>query len=132
MLISTPSTRLVTTDLNLLITPVEWQQLVEIIPQQLTGEGFMVTKISATEVSLTCEPDNMLVNQFEQAEGRSPTVEVLHRVLIVGSTLLPVVAVTTAVVSVLPTGTYWYGTTVEGELDDHGLASCAWVANPTH
>ena len=71
MLTSTPSTRLVTTDLNLLITPVEWQQLVEIIPQQLTGEGFMVTKISATEVSLTCEPDNMLVNQFEQAEGRS-------------------------------------------------------------
>lgn len=68
----------------------------------------------------------MLVNQFEQLEGRSPTAEVLHRVLIFGTTALSLVDTTAAVVGLLPDGTYWYGTTVDGELDNHGVATCAW------
>lgn len=117
---------MVTTDLNLLITPSQWQKLLPNLAQPLAAVGFAVTRIDSAEISLTCEPDNMLVNQFEQLEGRCPTAEVLHRVLIFGTTALPLVDVTAAVVQLLPAGSYWYGTTIDGELDNQGVASCAW------
>lgn len=117
---------MVTTDLNLLITPSQWQKLLPSLAQQLAAVGFAVTRIDSAEISLTCEPDNMLVNQFEQLEGRSPTAEVLHRVLIFGTTALSLVDVTAAVVQLLPAGSYWYGTTMDGQLDNHGAASCVW------
>lgn len=121
-----PLARLVTTDLNLLITPSEWRKLLPSLAEQLAAAGFAVIRIDAAEISLTCEPDNMLVNQFEQLEGHSPTAEVLHRVLIVGTTALSLVDTTAAVVQLLPTDTYWYGTTINGELDNQGVATCAW------
>ncbi len=128
MLIGVPSSRLVTTDLNLLITPEEWRTILTELPAKLSAAGFAVTQLSATEISLTCEPDNMLVAQFEQVEGHVPVAEVLHRVLVTGVTALPLVDVTATVAAALPDGAYWYGTTVVGELSADATTSCVWSA----
>lgn len=118
--------RTVSTDLNLLITPAEWERLVPTLPGALRDAGYAATEIHAQLVDLTCEPDNMLVTQFSQEHGQPPIVEALHRVVINGSSALELKALTGVVVAALPEGTYWYGTSHEGETEPGVSASCAW------
>ena len=76
-------------------------------------EGFTVESLEAEEMSGFCEAENMLVAQYQQLHGRSPVVEVVHRIEITGTTTLSDRDVTRAVVdSAFPEGTLWYGTTI--------------------
>lgn len=59
-----------------------------------------------TEMAMACEPDNMLVNEFEQREGHVPVVERLYRIVYRGDD-----ASTEKVRAALPSGAYWYGST---------------------
>lgn len=77
--------REVSTDLNILIVPSEWEKVLENLPATLSESGFVASEIHSQIVDLTCEPDNMLVTQFSQLEGHPPIVEVLHRLVINGS-----------------------------------------------
>lgn len=118
--------REVGTDLNVLITPGDWERTLEKLPKKLRRAGFDVTEIHAEIVDLTCEPDNMLVTQFEQIEGHVPITEVLHRVIVNGRSHLPLTELTQTVVRGLPRDTYWYGTTDEGHREPGIAAACAW------
>lgn len=75
---------IISTDLQLLISPMQWDQVASEIAQQLSAVGYNVTDIRAEVIDLTCEPDNMLVNQWQQEHGTIPTSEQLHRVVITG------------------------------------------------
>lgn len=118
--------RALATDINILIHPADWQEIVAKLPQQLTDAGYLVDSIHADEIVLSCEPDNMLVTQYEQYEGHSPITEVLHRVVIQGRSDISLVEATKLVVKFFPAGTYWYGTSHEGTADPGVQAGCAW------
>ncbi|MCS4536276.1 hypothetical protein [Corynebacterium sp. HS2168-gen11] len=118
--------RALATDINILIHPADWQEIVAKLPQQLTDAGYLVDSIHADEIVLSCEPDNMLVTQYEQYEGHSPITEVLHRVVIQGRSDISLVEATKLVVKFFPPGTYWYGTSHEGTATPGVQAACAW------
>lgn len=118
--------RAVSTDLNILITPGEWERVAPALPEALHASGYTVSTIHAQLVDLTCEPDNMLVTQFSQDHGHPPIVEALHRVVLNGSSDLELKALTGVAVAALPEGTYWYGTSHEGETEPGVSAACAW------
>ena len=118
--------REVSTDLNILIVPSEWEKVLENLPATLSEYGFAASEIHSQIVDLTCEPDNMLVTQFSQLEGHPPIVEVLHRLVINGSSDLELKDLTKKVVGALPQGIYWYGTSLEGATEPGVNASCAW------
>ncbi len=116
----------IATDLNVLITPTEWERSAKKMPKKLRKAGFEPYDINTDLVDLTCEPDNMLVCQFEQAEGHVPVAEALYRVVVNGRSALDLRDATKAVVAALPAGTYWYGTTDEGYKEPGVTAACAW------
>ncbi|MGP6172893.1 tRNA (guanosine(37)-N1)-methyltransferase TrmD [Corynebacterium sp. A21] len=118
--------REVSTDLNILITPADWDRAITKMPKKLRKAGFTASDIHAQLVDLTCEPDNMLVSQFEQIEGHVPVVEALHRVVVNGDSHLALKELTQVVVRSLPQGIYWYGTSLEGYSEPGVSASCAW------
>ncbi|MFP7364555.1 hypothetical protein SFC07_02055 [Corynebacterium callunae] len=120
----------VSTDLNILITPAEWERAVESLPAALQAAGYEATDIHAQIVDLTCEPDNMLVTQFSQMEGHPPIVEVLYRVVINGSSELGLKELTKVVVAALPKGLYWYGSSYAGATEPGVNAACAWQHRP--
>ena len=102
--------RPVRVSLNVLLTPAEWVRSQALLSDV---EGFTVESVDAEEMSGFCEAENMLVAQYQQLHGRSPVVEVVHRIEITGTTTLSDRDVTRAVVnSAFPDGTLWYGTTI--------------------
>ena len=102
--------RPVRVSLNVLLTPAEWVRSQALLSDV---EGFTVESVDAEEMSGFCEAENMLVAQYQQLHGRSPAVEVVHRIEITGTTMLSDRDVTRAVVdSAFPEGTLWYGTTI--------------------
>lgn len=116
----------ISTDLQALLLPAEWWRCAELLPEELGRRGYTVAGVWVQEVNLTCEPDNMLATQYAQVEGHPPIAEVLHHIVITGSSGLDLRAATAAVVDCLPEGTYWYGTSVAGHLSPGGAAACAW------
>ena len=76
--------RPISTDMNILATRSEWQKIAPKLPKKLSKNGYRVSAIHAEEINLSCEPDNMLVSEYEQAEGHPPVSEILHRVIITG------------------------------------------------
>ena len=102
--------RPVRVSLNVLLTPAEWVRSQALLSDV---EGFTVESLEAEEMSGFCEAENMLVAQYQQLHGRSPVVEVVHRIEITGTTTLSDRDVTRAVVdSAFPEGTLWYGTAI--------------------
>ncbi|HZK31983.1 MAG TPA: hypothetical protein VFC72_03630 [Corynebacterium sp.] len=113
------------TDLNLLISDQEWGKIVPELPPALAAAGYAPSEIHAEVLDLTCEPDNMLLNQYESIEGRSPLMPV-QRIVINGHSSLDLRTATEVVVAQLPADTYWFGTSGEGELNPGLAAACAW------
>lgn len=118
--------REISTDLNLLIRPAEWEQVAVELPARLAERGYEVRTVHGDVVDLTCEPDNMLATQFAQEQGHHPVVEALHRVIINGVSDLSLTDATRAVVAALPPNSYWYGTSLEGPTEPGISAACAW------
>ncbi|WJZ03039.1 hypothetical protein [Corynebacterium freiburgense] len=100
--------RKVKSRIQVLLTPNEVEQvkLSGVLAQQ---------ELRVRAIDLACEPDNMLVTQFQQQEARQPVSEVLHLVELSGETNLADTEVTQAVVARFPKHTYWYGTTMTVE-----------------
>lgn len=122
----------VSTDLNILITPADWERTAARLPKKLRKAGYQAETIHAQVVDLTCEPDNMLITQFEQNEGHVPMVEVLHRVVVNGRSHLELKELTQVLVRALPRDSYWYGTSLEGSSEPGVSASCAWQDPSAH
>lgn len=116
----------VTTDLNLLLNAKDAPALAEKIGKELAEAGYVPTNVEIQLISLSCEPDNMLVTQYEQVHGRPPVNEDLHRLLVNGTTELENKDATKAVVALLPEDTFYYGTTIDGTVELGGAPACAW------
>jgi len=108
----------VSTDLNILITPTEWERALEGLPEALNAAGYEAKEI------------HMLVTQFSQMEGHPPIVEVLYRVVINGTSELELKELTKVVVAALPKGLYWYGSSYAGVTEPGVNAACAWQHRP--
>ena len=119
----------VSTDINLLVTPGDWMTIADALAPRLEDNGYTAATVHAEEISLSCEPDNMLVTQYEQQEGHVPFNEVLHRVVINGRSGEDLKDLTATVVGCLPEGTYWYGTSHEGHTEPGARAACNWNAD---
>ncbi|WP_018020964.1 tRNA (guanosine(37)-N1)-methyltransferase TrmD [Corynebacterium doosanense] len=119
------NSRAIHTDLNVLLRQREWDAVAAKLSKKLRKAGYEVTSIHAEPVDLTCEPDNMLLTQYLQAEGAPPREPVL-RILINGVSDLELREATRVVVKELPGAEYWYGTSDEGEAEPGIAAACAW------
>lgn len=116
----------VSTDLSILMTEAEWNKVLAEMPQRLREGGLEPRDINAEIVSFTCEPDNILVNEYMNNHGHPPVSEHVWRVIVNGSSELPLTKVTAAVADCLPPHTLWYGTSEIGHTEFGLGTSCAW------
>lgn len=119
------NSRSVYTELSVLMRQEEWDRIARGLPKKLKREGFVLSDVHAEIVDLTCEPDNMLVSQYELAEDTAPTAPLL-RVLVNGHSDRELKDLTQLVVRALPADTYWYGTSHEGTGEPGILSACSW------
>lgn len=99
-------------DLNVFCTPDVLRTAAAKLPTQIGG----LNSVHTEHVSLSCEPDNMLLNE---AQGRPGN---LYRVVVHADEPLT----TTAVMTCFPDDIPWYGSSGEGEVDPGITAACAW------
>lgn len=118
--------RAVTTDLNVLINEKEAPEIAQRLGENLRESGYYPSSVEVQLISMACEPDNMLMTQYEQINGRPPITEDLHRVVINGETDLDAKDATKAVVALLPQEALYYGTTFDGTVELGGAPACAW------
>lgn len=108
----------VTTSLNVLLAPAEQAG----VAAKLAAAGFEDCQF--VETVFACEPDNMLVAEYQQLHGSAPVTEVLSRLVVLSHQ--PAAArlweVTAAVVAALPAGTLWYGTSTAGDCRAESVA----------
>ncbi|PIS60515.1 hypothetical protein [Corynebacterium striatum] len=116
----------VSTDLSVLMTEKEWNEILDGMPEQLDANGYEPANISAEVVSFTCEPDNVLVNEYMDKHGSAPVSENVWRVIVNGTSTLPLTKVTAAVVDCLPPHILWYGTSEIGHTEFGLGTACAW------
>ncbi|WP_018019119.1 hypothetical protein [Corynebacterium ciconiae] len=98
-------------DLNVFCTPDVLHAATEQAPAHITG----LNSIHTEHVSLSCEPDNMLLNE---AGGRPGN---LYRVVVHAAEPVS----TDTVMGCFPSDTLWYGSSGEGEIDPGISAACA-------
>lgn len=114
----------VTTDLSCLLQAAARTE-VQAALEELSKQGELEVQAVALEpMNFTCEPDNMLINQYASIHGQVPPTLELHRLLVQSETALALPAVTQAVVACLPADTFWYGTTITGVVDAAVQAAC--------
>ncbi|AZA11694.1 hypothetical protein [Corynebacterium gerontici] len=118
--------RPIATDLQVLMSQRDWQQISAVLPEALLAAGYRAQQIHGEEVDLTCEPDNMLITQYQQQYGQLAPALRLYRVVINGESDLDLRKATRVVVDSFPPATFWYGTTNEGHITPGVDAACAW------
>ena len=65
----------ISTDLSILMTEAEWDKVLKDMPQRLREGGVEPLDINAEIISFTCEPDNILVNEYMDKHGQPPVGE---------------------------------------------------------
>lgn len=118
----------ISVDLNVLLADKAWDILAPKVADALAASGIKVTESSAEIIEFSCQPDNMLLAEYQQKEGHLPIEESLQRVVIncEAPADTDLRAVTKTVFSALPEGVYWYGSTNEGHLEPGADAACQW------
>jgi hypothetical protein len=118
------------TDLNALFRTADADVTVDRIDSAVRALGAREVRVRAKAISLVCEPDNMLVAEYEQIHDGPPVTEELHRITVEAG--VPTDAstdgdisdsITRAVVGALPTGpdgtaAVWFGSTRYDEPND--------------
>ncbi|MDO5098398.1 MAG: hypothetical protein Q4D85_06515 [Corynebacterium sp.] len=114
----------VSVDLHVLLTAAQLTEFEERV-QASASPGFEVLAVFSAEENFSCEPDNMLVAQYEQRTGKVPVTEAVYRVVVHGRRSSSLVDATAAVADQLPADALWYGTTVSGWIDPDAVVGCA-------
>lgn len=99
------------TNLTVLLDPRQWRDHLPHARAALSSAGLDVERMDAYAQASTCQPDNMLANEYEATHGFSPVGMELYRLEVVATSELECDAVTAAVVGALPDNTPWYGST---------------------
>ncbi|AKK06254.1 hypothetical protein CMUST_09690 [Corynebacterium mustelae] len=114
----------VSVDVHVLLSPAQVQQFEDQL-QSKPPAGFEVVAVYSMEENFSCEPDNMLVAQYEQRTGKVPVAESVYRIVVHGRCDRSLVDATAVVVKLLPDDALWYGTTVDGFIDPGSMATCS-------
>lgn len=104
--------REVSTDIGVIMSAAAWEKNQTKVAKKLRRAGYPAERIDAQVMDTSCQPDNVVVNQFLAAED-GPLLDPVYRVVVQGRTTLTPQQATQAVVSALPGVEYWYGSTVE-------------------
>ena len=127
------------TDINVLLRATEVEATARAIADSLASRGVEVLSVHIMDVGSGCEPDNMLVTEYEQRFDSPPIAESLHRILVGARTAETVDAgdglatesttqtISAAVAAALPPAPdgsegLWYGSTRLGTLREEGLS----------
>ena len=89
-----------------------WEKNQNKVAKKLRRAGYPAERIDVEVMEASCQPDNVVVNQFLAAED-GPLLDPVYRVVVSGRTTLTPQQATQAVVNALPGVEYWYGSTVE-------------------
>lgn len=118
----------ISVDLNVLLADKAWEKLAPEVANALSDMGVKVTESTAEIIEFSCQPDNMLLAEYQQKEGHLPIEESLQRVVIncEAPADTDLREVTKTVVAALPEGIYWYGSTNQGHMDPGADAACQW------
>ena len=111
-------------DINVLVNSHAMDAAQTQWPTILKEHGVESAHVHVEIVSLSCEPDNMLVTEYEMKNGTPPITESLHRVVVNARTALSDAEMTRAVVACLPEGASWYGTSGHGHITPSVTAAC--------
>ena len=104
--------REVSTDIGVIMNTAAWEKNQNKVAKKLRRAGYPADSIEVSVMDTSCQPDNVVVNQYLAAED-SPLLDPVYRVEVQGRTTLTPQQATAAVVNALPGVTYWYGSTVE-------------------
>ncbi|WP_296147119.1 tRNA (guanosine(37)-N1)-methyltransferase TrmD [uncultured Corynebacterium sp.] len=104
--------REVSTDIGVIMSATAWEKNQNKVAKKLRREGYPAEHIDVEVMDTSCQPDNVVVNQFLAAED-GPLLDPVYRVVVQGRTTLTPQQATQAVVNALPGVEYWYGSTVE-------------------
>ncbi|MDO4928423.1 MAG: hypothetical protein Q3976_05100 [Corynebacterium sp.] len=121
---SSDATQFVSTDVSCLLADAWVPEIKATLASTAHAQGFAVSKTVLEPMNFTCEPDNMLLNQYASIHGHVPPSLQLYRVVVQGETALPLAEVTKVVVAALPKETFWYGTTIIGDIDLNSDVAC--------
>lgn len=118
----------ISVDLNVLLADKAWEKFAPAVAEALAKMDVKVVESSAEIIEFSCQPDNMLLAEYQQKEGHLPIEESLQRVVIncEAEAGVDLREVTKTVVSALPQGVYWYGSANEGHLEPGADAACQW------
>lgn len=126
---SEPSQQPFIADINALMRASEVNATAEAIAEALVSAGHSNIAVHIADVSVGCEPDNMLVTEYEQRFDMPPVVESLHRIVVGGQgrggvDLSEVTKTIAAALPKAPDGSegLWYGGTRAGRLQDSDLS----------
>ena len=104
--------REVSTDIGAIMSATAWEKNQNKVAKKLRRAGYPAERIDIEVMDTSCQPDNVVVNQFLAAED-GPLLDPVYRVVVSGRTTLTPQQATQAVVNALPGVEYWYGSTVE-------------------
>lgn len=104
--------REVSTDIGVIMSATAWEKHQNKVAKKLRRAGYPAERIDTQVMDTSCQPDNVVVNQFFAAEN-GPLLDPVYRVVVQGRTTLTPQQATQAVVNALPGVEYWYGSTVE-------------------
>ncbi len=104
--------REVSTDIGVIMSATAWEKNKNKVAKKLRRAGYPAEHIDVEVMDTSCQPDNVVVNQFLAAED-GPLLDPVYRVVVTGRTTLTPQQATQAVVNALPGVEYWYGSTVE-------------------
>ena len=104
--------REVSTDIGAIMSATAWEKNQNKVAKKLRRAGYPAERIDVEVMEASCQPDNVVVNQFLAAED-GPLLDPVYRVVVSGRTTLAPQQATQAVVNALPGVEYWYGSTVE-------------------
>lgn len=116
-------------DINALLRAADTDAVARRIAETLSQRGACDIQVHIADVAAGCEPDNMLVTEWQQRFEAPPIAESLHRIL-VGATApesLPDADITQTVAEALPKAPdgsqgLWYGSTRRAELQKADLS----------
>lgn len=104
--------REVSTDIGVIMSATAWEKNKNKVAKKLRRAGYPADHVDVEVMDTSCQPDNVVVNQYLAAED-GPLLDPVYRVVVTGRTTLTPQQATQAVVNALPGVEYWYGSTVE-------------------
>lgn len=117
----------ISVDLSVLLYSSQWDRILKEIPN---NGGVDVDNIAVEELYNACETDNILVNEYWQRHGQAPAGMDVYRIIVNGTSTLPLNRCATAVAEAFPPESIWYGTAEIGHTEFGLGTTLAWAKSP--